>query len=89
MDRNEIYKKYKDAIDAVATAQDVDVFVAEDMVRSICQVRLGVIEGEINYQGLPEDFPCAEYLHDFYGEEALSVDETERVLSDEEFKGEE
>lgn len=70
--RDEIYEKYKDGIDAVAIAQDVDINVAKNMVRSICQVRLGQIEDESHYVGLPEDFPCEEYLKDFLGGEEVN-----------------
>lgn len=71
MNTNKVYEKYRDDINSVAIANgDVDIIVAENMVRSICQVRLGIIPPEINYAGLREDFPCEEYLKDFVEEAA-------------------
>lgn len=68
MIRSELYEKYTTDVNAVANANAVTVWVAEDMIRSICEVRLGMIEGEILYKGLREDFPCREYLIDYYGD---------------------
>lgn len=64
----EIYDKYQEAIDAVAIEQEVDISVAEDMVRSVCEVRTGRIEGDILYKGVPEDFDCEAYLADYLKE---------------------
>lgn len=68
MTRAEVFTKYEDVITAVSKAEDVDIHVAENMVSSVCQVRLGQIEGEEMYKGVPEDFDCKEYLKDFLGD---------------------
>lgn len=69
MTRAEIYTRYRSTIDTVSVENDVDIKVAEDMVRSECEARLGLNDGAIRYPGVPEDFRCEDYLRDYLGDD--------------------